>query len=368
MNIQTGRVARPQKVVIYAPEGLGKSTLASLMPHPLFFDFEQGTHHMDVARVEPKTLEDFYMALRELIKSPNGFKTLIVDTIDWLEELVIKAVCDEAKKPGIEDFGYGKGYTYLAEQFTTLLTRLDRTSQATGMHIVLLAHSQVKKFDAPEQAGSYDRYELKLHKNISPLLKEWADALVFGNWKTTLADKEKEGKKNKAHGGKERIAYCNHQPAWDAKNRHGLKDEEPWDMKTIGKILAFAGQSPTEAAAARKAKQGAAVPDETITPPSPAAVGSPEEQGEPPLNKAQQEQADHKPTPKDEIPMGDAWRGDFLRIVSPHKDAVMAFLIGRQVITDSQGLEDVPEAYAQRVLKNPAQFLKAVNTQPVASA
>ena len=51
LNIQKGISAAPPKVVIYGPEGIGKSTLASKFPAPLFIDVEEGTGRMDVARL-----------------------------------------------------------------------------------------------------------------------------------------------------------------------------------------------------------------------------------------------------------------------------------------------------------------------------
>ena len=50
MNITRGIQSKPLKVVIYGPEGVGKSTFASLFPDPLFIDTEGSTARMDVAR------------------------------------------------------------------------------------------------------------------------------------------------------------------------------------------------------------------------------------------------------------------------------------------------------------------------------
>ena len=48
MNITSGIQARAQRVVIYGTEGIGKSTLASQFPDPLFIDTEGSTSNMDV--------------------------------------------------------------------------------------------------------------------------------------------------------------------------------------------------------------------------------------------------------------------------------------------------------------------------------
>ena len=43
MRIKRGIQAGPQKVVLYGPEGIGKSTFAAQFPNPLFLDVEEGT-------------------------------------------------------------------------------------------------------------------------------------------------------------------------------------------------------------------------------------------------------------------------------------------------------------------------------------
>ncbi len=58
LNIKNGKIPRPQKVVIYGAEGVGKTTLAAQFPDPLFIDTESGTAHMDVRRIDrPATWE-----------------------------------------------------------------------------------------------------------------------------------------------------------------------------------------------------------------------------------------------------------------------------------------------------------------------
>ena len=55
MQITRGRKARAQKVVIYGPEGIGKSSFASQFPDPVFIDTEGSTDNMDVARLDKPT-------------------------------------------------------------------------------------------------------------------------------------------------------------------------------------------------------------------------------------------------------------------------------------------------------------------------
>ena len=168
--------------MIYGPEGIGKSTLAAQFPAPVFLDTEGGTHHLDVARFPaPKTWDDVTKTVTALAAEPHEFKTLVLDTVDWLEKLLVDHVCKHANKSSIEDFGYGKGYVVLAEEFAKFLASLEPLLRR-GMHVVFLAHTKIVKFEQPDAAGAYDRYELKLSKQVGPLVKEWCDVLLFGNY------------------------------------------------------------------------------------------------------------------------------------------------------------------------------------------
>lgn len=232
MNITRGKIPSAQKVVIYGPEGIGKSTFASKFPEPLFLDTEGSTKHMDVARMDPPSSWSMLMQELEEVKKEGKeiCKTLVLDTADWAEQLCAHHICSKAQKSGIEDFGYGKGYVYLKEEFGRLLNRLDDIIQE-GIHVVLVAHAKMRKFEQPEEMGAYDRWELKLDKNVAPLVKEWADMVLFANYKVFTVRDEQTGR-NKAQGGK-RVMYTSHHPCWDAKNRCGLPPEINLDFSGL---------------------------------------------------------------------------------------------------------------------------------------
>jgi hypothetical protein len=241
LPVSRGRITRPQKAVIYGPEGVGKSTLASLTPDPVFLDTEGGTHHLDVIRLDAaSTWEEITAAITQLAKADHPFRTLVIDTADWLEKRLSEHLCRKSNKDSIEDFGYGKGWVILTEEFARFLNSLDALT-ARGMHVVFLAHSTVKKFEAPDQAGSYDRFELKLSKQVAPLLKEWADVVLFANYVTRIA--EKDSGKTRGVGGKERVLYATHTAAYDAKNRHGLPDKLPFSIDALAPV--FGAQATT---------------------------------------------------------------------------------------------------------------------------
>lgn len=222
MNIITGKIRSAQKVVLYGPEGIGKSTFAAEFPGVVFIDTEGSTKKMDVARFEaPEKWEDIIDAVKYVLANPTCCKTLAIDTADWAEMLCIKYTCAKAGVSGLEDFGYGKGYTYLQENFKSLLDGLEKVISA-GINVVITAHAKMRKFEQPDEMGAYDRWEMKLTRQVAPMLKEWADMVLFANYKTYVVEDDKT-KSKKAQGGK-RVMYTTHNPCWDAKNRDGLED------------------------------------------------------------------------------------------------------------------------------------------------
>ena len=239
MEITSGKMQKPLKCVVYGPEGIGKSTFASLAPNPLFCDVEDSTAHMDVRRLPRAT--SYQMILDEIAyvkANPDLCDTFVLDTADWAERICRDNVCAKNGKTGIEDFGYGKGYSYVFEDFGRLLNALDDLLLC-GINIIVNAHAVMRKFEQPDEMGAYDRWELKLNNSpkcsVANMLKEWADLVLFANYETIVV-KNSETKKNKAQGG-QRVMYTTHHPCWDAKNRFGLPDKLPFDFRQVSGLF-----------------------------------------------------------------------------------------------------------------------------------
>ncbi len=234
MQITKGIIASAQKVVLYGVEGVGKSTFAANLPSPLYIDTEGSTKHLDVARLQRPTSWSMLLAMiAEIKRDSQGYKTLVIDTADWAEMLCIEHVCAQRKMTSIDETGlYGRGYVFLAEEFGRFLNQLSDLTEA-GINVCLCAHAAIKKFEQPDEAGAYDRYELKLQKKTAALVKEWADLLLFMSYKTIVITKDKKAKAS----GQRRVMYASHHASWDAKNRHGLPDEMELDFSHIAHIF-----------------------------------------------------------------------------------------------------------------------------------
>ncbi|MBQ8360225.1 MAG: ATP-binding protein [Oscillospiraceae bacterium] len=234
MQITSGVLAVPIKAVVYGPEGIGKSTFAAQAPEPLFIDTEGSTARMNVRRLPaPASFTMIQEEISYVIANPSVCKTLVLDTADWAERLCREGVCAKNSKAGLEDFGYGKGYSYVFEDFGRMLNLLDQVIDR-GINVIITAHAAMRKFEQPDESGAYDRWELKLINaqkcSVANMLKEWADMVLFANYETFVV--KNEDKKNKVTGGK-RVMYTTHHPCWDAKNRFGLPDKLPFEFSQI---------------------------------------------------------------------------------------------------------------------------------------
>jgi len=267
LRIVKGVEKSAQLAVIYGPPGVGKSSLAGQFPAPVFFDCERSTGALDVTRVHVEHWNTLRSGIVDLTADASGYQTAVIDTADWAEKLAGEWVCEKGKKTSLEDWDYGRGYVFLAEEWAKLLKDL-RKLVASGMHVVILAHSQVKSYSPPD-GDAYDRYALKLHStknkatDINGLTREAADHLLFYNYEVTTTQ-TKTG--TKAEGGSH-VLYAQFHPAWDAKNRAGLAArmmpaaETPQDAYAcIASAFTIATKAPAAKPAAA-AKPIAADPD-----------------------------------------------------------------------------------------------------------
>lgn len=225
-DVVRGKIHKPIRALLYGPEGIGKSTFGAGAPAAIFLGAEEGTAQLDVVRFpRPESFAEVMDALRTLSTEKHEYKTLVVDTLDWLEPLIWSFICQRDGEKDIESYGYGKGYTAALDQWRVFIRALERVWSEKGMNVVLLAHAWIKSFKNPT-GEDYDRYELKLNAKASGLAKEWCDAVLFAQYET-YAKEDKKTKRVRGVDTGARLIFTERRAAWDAKNRYSLPEQLP---------------------------------------------------------------------------------------------------------------------------------------------
>jgi len=218
-------IAAP-RVCIYGVEGIGKSTFAAGAPAPVFIQTEDGLGSLQVDHFPIATkVSDVLDALSSLFEDDHTFKTVVIDSLDWLENLIWR---DIEQKYDAKDLAYGKGAMIAADKWREILEGLTALRNDKGMIVILLAHVEIKRFDSPE-TEPFDRYQPKLQARSSALIREWVDAVLFANYKTIVKRDDVGFNKTVARGIStgERLLYTSERPAYQAKNRYGLPESLP---------------------------------------------------------------------------------------------------------------------------------------------
>ena len=251
-SITRGKENKPPRIFLYGQEGVGKSCTAAQAPNPVFIQTEDGLDEINTTKFPlAKSLNDVLNALAALRDEQHDFRTVVLDSADWLERLIWDKVCQDFGVRSIEkaDGGYGKGYVHALTYWRQIVSLFNDLRNVRGMIVIVIAHSKVERFEDPENAA-YDRYTPRLHKSATSLLCEWVDAVLFATKRFRVSKEEGTGFQGDraiataigANGG-ERILRTVGSPACIAKNRFNLPAEIPLSWQAFMDAYASGGEA-----------------------------------------------------------------------------------------------------------------------------
>lgn len=237
------------RIVIYGVHGIGKTTLVSKLPDALFLDYENGTHGIDVAKADEADLPTSFAALNGVFKEfshdHQGFRNLIIDTADKLEENLDHSYSASLKNSVDSVFtvnDYGRTVSGFTTEFGAMLDNGSKLVES-GMNLIVLAHEQSRKKEVLEGTQTYDHSELKLSKGNTKLLMQWADVVIFCAYKTFIVAGDKaKNEKSHAEGGK-RWCFTVYSNDWEAKHRACIELPDDCSLDKMSEVLPKAIES-----------------------------------------------------------------------------------------------------------------------------
>ena len=214
-------------LLVYGVHGIGKTSAAATFPSPIFVGSEENDE-IEAARFPRiESWNQLSEQLKALLNENHDFKTVIIDSIDMLQQVAETEILKQApgKTMATAFGGYGKAYEKMYGMFLQLRDDLLKPLRAKGLNIVLLCHADKSKHEDPMTATSWDNYKPSLHKKVAPIFQDWVSAILFANYKTYRTEND-EGKVY-AEGLGERVIYSEERPSHIAKNRFKL----PYELK-----------------------------------------------------------------------------------------------------------------------------------------
>lgn len=238
LKISKGIKIEPPRIIIYGDPGIGKTSWASQASNPLFFDLQDGSSHLDVARYKPKTYEDMVDAINQLISQEHDYRYLVLDTIGDVEELLHENIlrkygASSRNDPKCPAFGYGKWKDIFSNHWRQFRDKLDELRAKKNMGIIIIGHRVAGKIRDPMNE-TYIKNVVCIDEQAWPLLQSWADSVLFATDKIEIESEDIGFKKTinraQSHG---RVLYTLNSGSFEAKNRYGHPYEIPLDWKVF---------------------------------------------------------------------------------------------------------------------------------------
>lgn len=235
----------PERIVVYGPPGIGKTTMVFGAPKIIFLDLDWGANKIPGLQRNKKpilSLADFKNAVGWLRNGKHDYKSFGFDTLDALEALIHKNLCETDGVDSIEEAkkGWGKGPTAAMEQMREVMASVNDICTNRDMHFVGTAHQKLSNMKNPS-GYDYQRHDLRLHDKATPIVLAAVDYMLFATRKVIVSDKEFGGERARAIEMKERILRTTEGPAYIAKSRAKIPDPIPLSWHDFVCHLAVAG-------------------------------------------------------------------------------------------------------------------------------
>ena len=247
-QITTTGVLAP-RVTIYGSPGIGKSTLASQFPSPLFIMTEQTGLTGVKALKPPKDFASFWKNIVELFKAEDlPFKTIVIDSISKLDQLVVDHILSKepVKKDGSKVGtlatacgGYGAGYQAAQQVHQSIKGLMDKF-QDRGIAVVYIGHLASVKHKAPDMED-FDKYSIVMssEKCKQPYIDD-VDCVAFCRLRSYMS--ETDSGRALVQSTEDRVIFATASDGHVSKNRFNMPREIPMNFESFSKFIPFYNQ------------------------------------------------------------------------------------------------------------------------------
>jgi len=233
---------KPPRVVIYGPQGVGKSTFGSESPKPIFVCTEDGVDNIPVDQMpRPATWNDLLANVRRVAEGKHEYKTLVLDTLNGAVDLAVQHICatqysgQMVAKRGDGGFrAWGQGFDSTSDEQRNLLIPFDQCRKR-GMGVIVLAHAGIQNVRNPI-SGDYSKCAPDIHRAIWARWSAWADIIGHADYDYAVVS---DGRHGKAVGSSIRKVVFAGSAAEDAKCRVGyeLPDQMELNYEAFAQAL-----------------------------------------------------------------------------------------------------------------------------------
>ena len=184
-----------EKIILYGKHGMGKTTLASTAPLPVFIGLDDGGRKI----VNPKTGEvlknipgiETFQDVRDVLHQVDLFdpyETVVIDTGTQLQHLgllhtftTVRGPKDCPKCTNIEQYGYHKGYRHLYDTMHHILGDLDPLVHRGKNVIIVCQRVQAKVSNSGGEDFLSDVPDLQTDAkaNIAADYMDWVDNIFM---------------------------------------------------------------------------------------------------------------------------------------------------------------------------------------------
>lgn len=240
----------PPRIVLYGPSKIGISTFCAQIPNAYFMDVSGTIDHLSVQYTRCRTYEDCQDLIKELTYGEHTHKTLVIDNLLGLENLIANEIFSyekENKAPAIEYFDeipYGRGPGMVLWEFKSFLDSLDDLRVFGGVSVVIAAHEAIEEhnlsfcgpmsFSKPNMVTKTTKAQ-SITEEASSILTNWADCVLYVAQQNQIKGNffGKKGSDTLNEHPQTRSIFTERRPAFEAGNRYGLPYEIPFEWKDL---------------------------------------------------------------------------------------------------------------------------------------